>query len=46
MANLLSNIPNIPLDDVPVGKDDSSNKEIKKVGTIPNFDFKPSLIMN
>ena len=39
--NLLNNLPNISSDDVPIGKDESSNKEIKKVGTIPNFDFKP-----
>ena len=38
---LLSLIPNIPLEDVPVGKDEKSNKEIKKVGTTPKFDFKP-----
>jgi seryl-tRNA synthetase len=37
---LLSLIPNIPLKDVPIGKDEKSNKEIKKVGTIPKFDFK------
>jgi len=38
---ILSLIPNIALDDVPVGKDEASNKEIKKFGEIPNFDFKP-----
>ena len=37
----LSSIPNIPLDDVPAGKDEKSNKEIKRVGKVPNFDFKP-----
>ena len=37
---LLSNIPNIPLDDVPVGKDENSNIEILKSGKITNFDFK------
>ena len=35
----LSSIPNIALDDVPVGKDESSNKEIKKVGEVINFDY-------
>ena len=38
---LLSTLPNIPLDDVPIGKDESSNHELKKVGDIPNFNFKP-----
>ncbi len=34
-------IPSIPLDEVPEGKDDSENVEIKKVGTPPGFDFTP-----
>jgi seryl-tRNA synthetase len=34
-------IPNIHFDDVPVGKDDSANPELRKVGTIPKFDFEP-----
>ena len=38
---ILSLIPNIALEDVPVGKDETSNKEIKKFGEIPNFDFEP-----
>lgn len=33
-------IPNIPDDDVPIGKDENDNVEIKKVGEIPTFDFK------
>ena len=37
----LSLLPNIALDEVPIGKDDSSNKEIKKIGNIPKFDFNP-----
>ncbi len=37
---ILHTIPNIALDDVPVGKDDTFNKEIKKSGTIPDFKFK------
>ena len=37
----LSSLPNIALDDVPIGKDESSNKEIKKIGNFTNFDFKP-----
>ena len=37
----LSSIPNIALDDVPIGKDESSNKEIKKINNVTKFDFKP-----
>ena len=37
----LSSLPNLALDDVPIGKDDRSNKEIKKIGEIPKFEFKP-----
>jgi seryl-tRNA synthetase len=33
-------IPNMIHQSVPIGKDDSSNKEIKKWGKIPEFDFK------
>jgi seryl-tRNA synthetase len=33
-------IPNLVHQSVPIGKDDSANKEIKKWGTIPEFDFK------
>tara|TARA_Y100001970_G_scaffold192672_1_gene234190 strand:- start:536 stop:1789 length:1254 start_codon:yes stop_codon:yes gene_type:complete len=39
--NLLSALPNIALEDVPVGKDESFNKEINKFGDIKKFDFKP-----
>jgi len=39
--SLLNSLPNIAKDDVPIGKDESMNKEIKKVGDIPKFDFKP-----
>ena len=37
----LSSLPNLALDEVPVGKDESSNQEIKKIGKIPSFNFKP-----
>ena len=36
---LMYQIPNLPFDDVPVGKDDSENKVIKEVGKKPKFDF-------
>ena len=32
-------IPNIPDIDVPIGKDEDDNVEIKRVGKIPEFDF-------
>ncbi len=37
----LLKIPNIPASDVPVGSDETGNKEIKKVGGIPQFSFQP-----
>jgi seryl-tRNA synthetase len=36
-------IPNLPLDDVPIGKDENDNNEVRKAGTPPKFDFKPKL---
>jgi seryl-tRNA synthetase len=41
LDNILSTVPNIPYEDVPVGKDENSNVEISKFGDIPSFDFKP-----
>ena len=41
LESILSSIPNIPFSDVPIGKDENSNIEISKSGTIPNFTFKP-----
>ena len=41
LKNHLLSIPNVPLDEVPVGKDYSANVEIKKWGKIPKFKFKP-----
>ena len=41
LDDILSSIPNIALKDVPVGKDESSNKEISKSGEISKFKFKP-----
>jgi seryl-tRNA synthetase len=34
-------LPGIPLPQVPVGKDDTENKEVKKWGELPKFDFEP-----
>ena len=41
IESILSTLPNIALDDVPVGKNDISNKEIKKIGEAPKFEFEP-----
>ena len=41
LDNILSSIPNIPLNDVPSGKNEDSNKEVIKVGNIQKFNFKP-----
>ncbi len=34
-------VPNVPLDEVPVGKDETANVEVRKIGTPPTFDFTP-----
>lgn len=39
--NLLCEIPNIPANDVPIGKDENGNVEIKRWGKPKKFDFKP-----
>jgi len=36
-----SKIPNMAHPEAPVGKEDKDNLEIRRVGTIPRFDFKP-----
>ena len=41
LEHILSNIPNIPHKDVPVGKDENDNIEISKSGKIREFNFKP-----
>ncbi|MBI4990463.1 serine--tRNA ligase [Candidatus Gottesmanbacteria bacterium] len=38
---LMLTVPNVPDKSVPVGKDASGNKEVKKWGEIPKFSFKP-----
>jgi seryl-tRNA synthetase len=38
---LLLTIPNLPLDDVPEGADESANVELRRWGTPPEFGFKP-----
>jgi len=41
IRELLSTLPNIPHESVPVGKDESANIEIRRWGTKPEFDFAP-----
>ena len=41
LEKILSNIPNIPHQDVPNGNDEKDNVEINKSGKIPKFDFTP-----
>ena len=38
---ILSNIPNIPHKDVPIGENEKDNIEVLKSGNLPKFDFKP-----
>lgn len=39
LDKLVSYVPNIPLDEVPIGKNETGNVEVKKWGKIPKFDF-------
>ncbi|MBJ6131744.1 serine--tRNA ligase [Ochrobactrum sp. Q0168] len=41
LNDALSTIPNIPLGDVPLGKDEADNVEIRRVGNQRNFSFQP-----
>ncbi len=41
MRELLAVLPNIPAEDVPVGPDESANKEIRRWGEPRKFDFEP-----
>lgn len=38
---LLNQVPNMPLDDVPVGSTEEENVVDKTIGNIPTFDFEP-----
>ena len=40
IEKIINSLPNIALGDVPVGINEETNKEIKKVGNIKKFDFK------
>ena len=41
IKEIISSLPNLALQDVPVGKDANSNSEVKKFGEIVKFNFKP-----
>jgi seryl-tRNA synthetase len=40
LKDLMLNVPNLPHESVPVGKDETQNVEVRKVGTPRSFDFK------
>ena len=40
LNKIIFNLPNLAKDEVPVGKDESNNKVIKKLGNIKKFNFK------
>jgi seryl-tRNA synthetase len=41
MQELLATVPNVPHESVPVGQDESANKEVRQWGEAPRFDFEP-----
>ena len=41
LNQILESIPNVALEDVPVGKDETFNKEVTVNGKLPEFKFKP-----
>ncbi len=41
LQELLLRVPNVPAEEVPEGKDDSENVEVRRFGTPPKFDFEP-----
>ncbi|RCS24238.1 serine--tRNA ligase [Phyllobacterium salinisoli] len=41
LADALAIIPNLPLDDVPLGKDEADNVEVRRIGNQRNFAFQP-----
>lgn len=41
LTSLLLQIPNLPFDDVPLGKDERANRVLYEVGKKPKFSFKP-----
>src|ERR687886_1317392 len=41
MQELLATVPNVPHESVPVGPDESANREVRRWGEAPRFDFEP-----
>lgn len=41
LQNILTGIPNLPHDSVPVGRTEKDNVEVRRWGTPPQFDFTP-----
>ena len=41
LADMLPGIPNLPHESVPVGASEDDNVELRRWGTIPQFDFEP-----
>ncbi|TSC75716.1 MAG: seryl-tRNA synthetase [Parcubacteria group bacterium Gr01-1014_30] len=41
LSSLILQVPNMPLDEVPVGRDERDNVVLRKVGKLPKFAFKP-----
>ncbi|HJU55357.1 MAG TPA: hypothetical protein VJ715_12320, partial [Pyrinomonadaceae bacterium] len=41
MRELLSTLPNVPHETVPVGADETANREERRWGAPPEFDFEP-----
>ena len=41
MHDLLSTLPNVPHESVPVGEDESANVEVRRWGSAPKFSFEP-----
>ncbi|MCX6812882.1 MAG: serine--tRNA ligase [Candidatus Azambacteria bacterium] len=48
LEELLKKLPNFPLPEVPIGKDETKNKVLREVGEKPKFSFNPKdyLILN
>lgn len=41
LTSFMAEIPNIPSEQTPIGKDETQNKEVRRWGDIPEFDFEP-----
>jgi len=41
LNDALSSLPNVPADDVPLGKDETDNVEVRRIGNQRNFSFQP-----